>query len=163
MKLRHLEIKDAPYMLEWMKDEHITANFQTDFSSMTLDKVVSFIESSTINNHDLHFAVANDEDEYLGTISLKHIDLVHKKAEYAVCLRAKAQGTNAASFATLSLFEYAFEILGLHRIYLNVYTDNLRANAFYKKIGFEFEGTSIDSLCINNEFKSLNWYAKIKG
>ena len=162
MIFRRLKIGDAPYMLEWMKDSSITSNFRTDFSTMELTNVEDFIKSSLEDKENIHFCVANDDDEYLGTISLKNIDQDNKNAEYAICLRKKAQGTNAASFGTQSLLSYAFNDIGLHRVYLNVYTDNERANAFYIKAGFNYEGKSVDSLRINGIYKSLNWYAKVK-
>ena len=161
MKLRKLEKKDAPFMLEWMHDNEIASNFRANFKEMTIDKVEVFIENSYTES-DQHYAVASDDDEYLGTISLKHIDTVNRCAEYAVCLRKCAQGTGAAEFATQRLFEIAFSNLRLHRVYLNVYTDNVKANRFYQKMGFLYEGCSRDCLLIDGKFKSLNWYVKLE-
>ena len=36
MKLRKLEAKDAPFMLEWMHDEDVVRYMRRDFMSMTL-------------------------------------------------------------------------------------------------------------------------------
>lgn len=164
-KLRYLEDKDAAGMLEWMHAEETKKIFQKDMSSMTEDKVLSFIRAAGENTVDkgfMHYAVVNEADEYLGTISLKDIDNVNKCAEYAVSFRKCAQGTGAASYATSEILRFAFEELGLHRVYLNVLTTNLRANSFYKKMGFKFEGTSRDSLFLNGKYESLNWYAMIR-
>lgn len=70
--LRRLEEKDAPFMLEWMHDEEITAGFQRPFMQTTMEEVVSFIENS-FDEENQSFAFVNEQDEYLGTISLKHI------------------------------------------------------------------------------------------
>ena len=164
-KLRYLKEKDAAGMLEWMHAEETKKIFQKDMSSMTEDNVLSFIRRSgkdTTADGFIHYAVVNEEDEYLGTISLKDIDQVNKCAEYAVSFRKCAQGTGAASFATNEILRIAFEEIGLHRVYLNVLTGNLRANAFYKKMGFVYEGTSEDSLFLNGKYESLNWYAIIR-
>ena len=56
----------------------------------------------------------------------------------------------------------AFYELGLKRVYLNVITENKRANAFYKKIGFVYEGTFKKHILINGELKDLNWYRMLK-
>ena len=154
-KLRHLKEQDAAGMLEWMHSEETKAIFQKDMSSMTEEDVLSFIKCSaedTISKGFVHYAVVNDEDEYLGTISLKDIDQVNKCAEYAVSFRKCAQGTGAASYATSEILRIAFEEIGLHRVFLNVLTTNLRANAFYKKMGFVYEGTSEDSLFLNGKY-----------
>ena len=83
-----------------------------------------------------NFAFVNDEDEYLGTISLKHISHDNDKAEYAVVARKCAQGTGAAKKATEELLEYAFTELALHKVYLSVLEENIRAQKFYEKCGF---------------------------
>ena len=46
MKLRRLEIKDAPMMLEWMHDSDVTKNLKADFKNMTIDDALAFINNS---------------------------------------------------------------------------------------------------------------------
>lgn len=46
MRLRKLELKDAPLMLEWMHDETVVKDMQADFSSKTLEDCNHFILSS---------------------------------------------------------------------------------------------------------------------
>lgn len=162
MRLRPLEAKDAEGMLSWMHDDSINSIFAADFKSFTKDKVLSFIENSDKNKDDLHLACVNDDDEYLGTVSIKHIDREAKNAEYAVSFCKRAHGTGASSFATKEILRIAFYELGLKRVYLNVITENKRANAFYKKIGFVYEGTFKKHILINGELKDLNWYRMLK-
>lgn len=158
--LRRLEEKDAPFMLEWMHDHTINCNFQYPFAEMTLEKVKAFIENS-FDEESQHFAIADEQDEYLGTISLKHISQKDKNAEYAIVTRKKAQGTGAAKQATMELLTYAFEELGLHKIYLNVLSENMRARKFYEKCGFVQEGISKDAIRRNDKYESLVWYGVI--
>lgn len=77
--LRKLEEKDATFMLEWMHDTTINCNFQYPFGEMTIEKVIAFIENSS-NEENKHFAIVDEKDEYLGTISLKHISMKGKNA-----------------------------------------------------------------------------------
>lgn len=160
IKLRKLNYKDIDGMLEWMRDIDIAKNFRFDAKNKSKADIEKFIDNSFCYDEQ-HFAIVNMNNEYLGTISLKNIDLNNKKAEYAICLRKKAIGTGIAREATEKLFEYAYNHLHLHKIYLNVFEENERANQFYKKIGFVLEGKTKDSLLINGKFKNLNWYSKI--
>lgn len=161
IKLRKLDLKDAPFMLEWMHDEESKLIFQNDFASMTEEKVVNFISNSN-DEKNKHFAIVDDkDDEYLGTISLKNIDMKNKNAEYAISTRKKARGIGCNKIATELMIKYGFEELGLHKIYLNVLSTNTRAIKFYKKCGFVYEGTFKDYLLINGEFKNLEWYGII--
>lgn len=156
--LRRLLEKDAPLMLEWMTDPEITRFFRFDASRITIDTCRVFIEGANNQTDTVHFAVVNDKDEYLGTISLKDIDREKRCAEYAISTRKKAHGTGAAMEATRQILKYAFETLGLDRVFLNVLVENERANAFYRKAGFRFVREEPAALELRGESKALNWY-----
>ena len=146
--LRKLQLKDVPLMLEWMHDEEAKHIFQNNFAEIDDVAAKKFVENSF--------------SEYLGTISLKNIDLKNKNAEYAISTRKKARGTGANQKATESLLKYGFDKLQLHRIYVNVLSSNKRAISFYKKCGFIYEGKFKDHLFIDDRYQDLEWYAICK-
>lgn len=162
MKLRELQIKDAPFMLEWMRDKDINRFFAFDSKSVTLESAKNYIENAQGDKENRHYAIVDDEDQYMGTISLKKIDAKNKNAEYAISLRTCAQGKGYASFATKKLLEIAFVELDLFKVYLNVLSYNKRAIAFYEKIGFSYEGEFKHHLVKDGEFQNLKWYAKFR-
>ncbi len=154
-RLRPLEEKDASGMLEWMQDPKIACFFRFDAAAMTLETCLAFIRSPS---EDRHWAIVNGQDEYLGTISLKNIDPEKREAEYAIATRACAHGTGAALAATRQVLTLAFEELHLTRVYLNVLADNIRANKFYQKAGFQLEATEKNALTLRDTPHDLNWY-----
>lgn len=156
--LRKLLPKDADFMLEWMNYDENKTIFQKDFSKMTKEGVLAFIDNS-FTESDHHFAIVDDDDEYLGTISLKNIDMLNKNAEYAISSRKKARGTGSNALATKQIVEYAFKELKLKKVYLNVLSTNVRAKKMYIKSGFVYEGTFKNHLFINNKFEDLEWYS----
>ena len=160
--LRPLLQKDATFMLEWMTDPEITRFFRFDVSQVTADSCRAFIEDANNRTDTVHFAIADETDEYLGTISLKDIDREKRCAEYAISTRKKAHGTGAAMQATRQVLQYAFETLGLEQVYLNVLAENGRANAFYRKAGFHFVREEPAALELRGESKALNWYVICK-
>ena len=118
MVLRELEEKDAKYMLEWMHDPNVYSFLGKDFSSMTIDNCLGFIKSSRKNpGNGRNFAIVDEKDEYMGTISLKNIELEEKRGEYAISCRTKAMGKGFAKAASEELFSYAKDELGLDLIY----------------------------------------------
>lgn len=159
--LRKLEQRDAAYMLEWMRDDSINCNFQFPFWKMTIEKVETFIRNS-FDDENRHFAITGEQDEYLGTISLKHISRKDCNAEYAIVMRKKAQGTGIATQATREIIQYAFEEMGLHKLYLNVLEENQRARALYEKCGFTQEGIAKDAIRIRGNYYNLVWYGLVK-
>lgn len=158
--LRLLKETDAPYMLEWMNDPDIACFFRFDAQKMTADSCREFILKSGEDGRCRHFAIAKkDTDEYLGTVSLKRIDQEKGEAEYAISTRKKAHGTGVAFQATRLIWKIAFEDYRLCRVYLNVLAENQRANAFYRKVGYQFEHCEENAVEIQGVKKNLNWYA----
>ena len=49
MKLRFLQEKDAPLMLEWMHDKNVTEKLRANFAAKTLDGVEVHFEPSSLN------------------------------------------------------------------------------------------------------------------
>lgn len=165
MKLRKLELKDAVGMLEWMRDPEIQKCFRFNTENKSLGDVSEFIqtaETNPIDGKSIHLAIVDENDEYLGTISLKEIDAISKSAEYAISLRKCAQGKGVGSAATREILRMAFEEFGLERIYLNVLADNEVAIQLYEKIGFIYEGKFRNHLFLRGEYKTLKWYSMLK-
>lgn len=162
-KLRNLKEKDCEGMLDWMHDPTINYLYTDKIKNATMDSVTAFIKDAEElgrNGKTYHYAIVDESDEYLGTISLKNIEPV-KGAEYAISMRSIAQGKGIASWATKEILKKAFHELALNRVYLNVLSDNEHANQFYIKNGFRYEGESKMCIQIGEEVKSLKWYAML--
>lgn len=157
MKLRQLEQKDAPLMLEWMHDPDVVRYMHTDFASKTLEDCKRFIQASESSKADLHYAITNDADEYMGTVSLKHIR--DRKAEFGITVRACAMGKGYAQFGMQSIIEKGFSEQGLDEIYWCVSSENDRALRFYDKNGYERCGDPETSLYYTpEETAGMKWY-----
>lgn len=163
--IRRLELRDLPHMYEWMHDEKVTANLQADFASFSMEKVENFIKSAMEQNEEnenIHYAIVDENDEYMGTISLKNINKKDKNAEYAIVTRAKAHGKGYAAAATKDILKIGFEELGLEKIYLYVSVNNIGANKFYKKCNFIEEGVFRKHIMINGKLEDIRWYSVLK-
>ncbi len=141
-RLRELDIKDAEYMLEWMKDPEINRFFKFSLDSISIENAVHFIRRAVRENMEndepsnLHFAIVNGADEYYGTVSLKNIDWQEKSAEYAISTRAIAKHRGYGQFATREILKIAFEKLRLEQVFLYVLQNNEAAIKMYRKCGF---------------------------
>ena len=154
--IRRLEEKDADRMLEWMRDPDITQFLQIGGKDTSKEQVLDFIRSANEDHENLHMAIVNPDDEYQGTVSLKHIDHEKKEAEYAISMHPSALGTGAAMEGTHLITDYAFKVLNLRRIYLYVQEGNQRAIRFYEKCGLKKTHTSL--MIIHNSKKAICWY-----
>nr|WP_297705278.1 GNAT family N-acetyltransferase [uncultured Butyrivibrio sp.] len=135
MRLRHLELKDAPLMLEWMHDKSVVKDLNTNFGTKTIKDCTSFIEGSREVKENLHLAIVDDSDEYMGTISLKHI--AERCAEFGIAIRTVAMGKGYAREAMDKMLEKAFSDYQLDKVYWCVDPKNERALRFYDKNGYK--------------------------
>ena len=162
MHLRKLEMKDAHRMLMWMHDMDVVGNLKTDFMSKTIMDVNNFISSSQEDRNNIHLAIASDEDEYMGTVSLKNISDL--SAEFAIAVCADAMGRGYAWFGMESIIMKAFEEYGLESVYWCVSRDNKRAVRFYDKHNFhEVLDVTDNVLKRYSGVDNLKWYSVLKG
>ncbi len=134
MRIRKLNKKDAPYMLEWMHDCSVTRFLKKDFSGKTTDDCLKFIEGADDETVNLHLAVVNDADEYMGTVSLKQI--CHNTAELGIVMRKCAIGEGYASFCLKEIIAYSYRNRGIDEIYWCTDPENIRAVRFFDNNGF---------------------------
>lgn len=158
VRLRNLQQKDLNAMKVWMNDNDTIKVFAHDFRQMTDRDILDFIENS-ISYSNKHFAIVNRNDEYMGTVSLKNINVKDLNAEYAIVVSPPYRGGLVAYKASQLILEYAFRQLKLQRVYLNVLADNITAIKFYEKFGFKFEGVFRKHILHDNTLKDLKWYA----
>lgn len=135
MRLRNLTISDAPLMLEWMHDNDVVKELRADFNQKTLEDCVQFITSAADYTSNMHLAIADDNDEYIGTVSLKH--LRNGTAEFGITIRSCAMGRGYARFGMEEIINKGFTELNLKYIYWCVSPYNTRAIRFYEKNGYK--------------------------
>lgn len=172
MKLRELELRDAPLMLEWMHDDSVVHDLSTNFASKTLQDCESFIASAladceavkTGSDGDLHLAIVSDENEYMGTVSLKHINRSSGSAEFAITVRKAAMSKGYSWYGMVEIIRIGFEELDLQSIYWCVSEKNARACHFYDKHKFHVVVDVPENIAARySTVPDLRWYAVLPG
>lgn len=134
--IRRLEEKDACKMLEWMHDDDVVFFLDANFKYKTIDDCYCFIRNSFCDNINKHFAIVDDNNEYMGTVSIKNINYEKKIAEMAIVLRKCAMGKGYSKKALEEIFEYGSKQLEINTFYWYVNPLNIRAIKFYDKNGY---------------------------
>lgn len=158
IKLRRLHKSDEIFISEWMNDPTITKNFTFSKHPLTNEQIHQFVIHS-FTNVNRHYAIVKEDNEYLGTVSLKSINLIPNSAEYAIVLRKSVQGLGVAKIATDLILKIAFEELKLNTVYLNVYQSNVKAYKFYEKYGFALDDEFSHVNMPNELSKHLRFYS----
>ena len=90
---------------------------------------------------------------HAGNIGFMHLDWTARCAEFGIfigdtSLWDKGYGTEAVNL----LLVHGFQTLNLNRIYLRVFSTNLRALRSYEKTGFVLEGTLRQAVYRHGQF-----------
>lgn len=163
--LRHLRIGDASRMLEWMHNEDVIKDLHTDFLKKEIKDCEEFIRRSEENKSSVHFAVTNENDLYLGTVSLRIIE--DRTAEFAIVMHPDAIGKGLSKQAMDNILEYGFNVLNLVMIFWCVSQNNIRAVRFYDSRPFkkiDIKGLSsiyqyVRQRYTDEEIDGYEWYA----
>lgn len=164
MKLRELEKKDAPLMLEWMHDEDVVGNLKGNFKEKSLQDCEDFIMSAQNKEKNIHLAIVSDEDEYMGTVSIKSIDRENNSGEFAITVRKTAMSRGYSWWGMEEIIRLAFEKYNLDSVYWCVSRKNERAVRFYDKHNFH-EAVDIPQIVLERYkgMDDLKWYSVLKG
>ena len=162
--LRPITLNDEELILKWRNDPSVKSNFifREELTREVHEKwmkqkvetgeVIQFIIEEKIGDHEIP----------IGSVYLQKVDLQNMNAEYGIFIgetnaRGKGYGTECANL----ILKFAFETLGLHKVYLRVLGDNVIAQRSYMKAGFIKEGRFIDHLKIEGKYHDLIFMAAL--
>lgn len=154
--LRLMTNEDTDNIIRWRNKEEVRENFiyQKPFTKAGHENwIKTMIDTGKAVQMMIVLA---DGDRPIGSVYLRDIDMEHKKAEYGIFIGepdcfSKGYGTEAAELMT----EYAFSRLGLHKIMLRVYADNVRAIKSYEKAGFVQEAYLKEDVLIGGKYRDI--------
>lgn len=142
LRLRPLEKSDAPNLVQWMNDVDVT-RYLSHYLPMTLEEEEIWIaERHKKYPHHIVWGIEMRETSRLiGTVGLHLIDHRSGIATLGISIGEKTEwGKGYGTEAVERVVAFAFEVLNLRKVTLEVYGSNGRAQACYKKCGFRKEG-----------------------
>ncbi len=119
----------------------------------TRKEVNSFFLKSIKDNDRFHFLIISPDNRIIGECVINEIDYKIKSANFRIGIfQITEQGKGLGTWAAETMRDFAFEILKLHRLSLNVFSFNKRAEKCYLKAGFKREGVLRDAVINGNEY-----------
>lgn len=165
MRIREHKKSDATLMFEWMSDNSITKWLHGDYTNVDIQDAIDFIENANCNQNESYFAIVTDEDMYVGTTSLQHINENVGLAEFTIVVCKNAMAKGYAWQGMLETLDYAFDELNLESVYWYVARDNAQALRFFSKHGFVPLDDDIPTEIIEKHLNEQNlvWFSVIRG
>ncbi len=140
--LRPLSLKDAPRFCHWLADPEVT-NFLSvhGHKPPTIKEEKDWIKKASKEKNAAHFSIDTLNGVHIGSIALRDIDFINKKAEYGIVIGDKKYwGQGCGTEACRLIVNYGFRRLKLHNIYLSCIAFNIRGIKSYQKVGFKIQG-----------------------
>ncbi|MBP3040998.1 GNAT family N-acetyltransferase [Bacillaceae bacterium Marseille-Q3522] len=106
--------------------------------------------------------IEKDNGELVGEVVLNDFEESTLNVNFRILIGASGRGKGLGSEAAALFLRYGFEVLGLHKIELEVYSFNPRAEKVYKKNGFILEGVKRESFRYNDEYIDTKIYGMLK-
>ncbi|GAA1694815.1 GNAT family protein [Fodinicola feengrottensis] len=142
LTIDHLDGEVA--MLADPQVRRLTGTHQT----FTEERIRKFLLTRPDQHDRADYAVLHQPDRaYLGSLALFDLDEENASMAYRIALgRTLPYGQGLGTQATRMIVDFAFDLVGLHRVHLEVYDFNRRAQRAYEKSGFGVEGRQRDAL-----------------
>lgn len=164
LALRPLQHSDAQEVLRWINNEEIVKNFQFFTGTFTVAEELRYIFKMEDSPNDLLLGVVTaDTGELIGTCGLHEIDFKNCTARLGIIIGKKEHWNEGyASEAIRALLDWAFTIMDLHKVYLNVFVTNTKSIYLYGEAGFRVEGVLRKEYKIRGEYVDMLRMAILK-
>jgi RimJ/RimL family protein N-acetyltransferase len=136
----HLD--DTCAALEDAESRRLTGTHAT----FTREQVLAHLQRVGPDDDRADWAVTLPDGTYLGEVVLNELDDENACMNLRIALAPGWPGRGFGTEAVTAVLDHAFGAVGLHRVELDVYDVNPRAQRSYEKAGFVVEGHQRDTL-----------------
>lgn len=121
--------------------------------SYSYEEVTSFFESCIDDSTRYDFILIDSDDHIIGESVINEIDEDVRSANFRIVIfHPQSQGKGIGTWMIDQTLSFAFDVLHLHRVSLNVFSFNKRAIHAYQKAGFRIEGVLRDVIKNDHEY-----------
>lgn len=161
--LSPLRAGDKEVLFEWINDSDLV-RFSAPFAPVSWDDHSDWFEGIQDRKDHVIFTIRlAPNDKLVGVVQLRNIHPVHRSAELIIRIGSETdRGHGIGRTAIEKCLFHAWNDLNLHRVYLNVFADNVRAVRAYESAGFLREGCMKESAYIDGRFVDVILMATVR-
>ncbi len=136
--------------------------FHADYEITDTEQWVNSCINAWNDKSGFRYLIFNTQThDILGAVGLERIVWTHKIGELGYWVASKAINQGVATTAAMLAIVDGFKVHGLHRIEINILTNNIASNHVANNIGAVFEGAFRNKLFHNGKSNMANCYSLI--
>ncbi len=159
VRLRGIEREDIPTFVRWFNDPEVR-QYLLMYAPMSTAQEERWFQGRLERADDHLFAIeahVGDQWIHIGSCGLHKIDWKNRNAVFGIALGEKARwGQGYGTDAARTMLRFAFGELNLHRVELEVFDYNPRAQRCYEKAGYRLEGTRRQALFRDGRYHDVH-------
>ncbi len=160
VRLRGVERTDLPRFQAWLNDPEVTEGLSVYLPLSMIDEEQWFDKTSEMGPEEKPLAIELNDDgawRLIGNSGFMHLEWTNRSAEIGLFIGDKSVWNKGYGTEVMQLLlRHGFETLNLHRIYLRVFSTNLRARRSYEKAGFVMEGTMREAVYRHGRYADIH-------
>lgn len=122
-------------------------------AAFSREEVLSFLRSAVESPDCCLFLVFAPDGRMIGESVINEIDFALRCANFRIAIyRPAERGRGIGSWMVQTTRDFAFEVLKLHRLSLDVFSFNTQAEQVYRKAGFQREGVLRDAVLDGGQY-----------
>jgi len=155
-RIRPLSINDIDNLMTWINDPEIVHRYAYFTKPISRKEELKWLKTKIESKTDFFYAIENSKGTYVGNVAIEKIHWPAKHGRLSITIGNKKERGKGHAFRAINLvLNKAFNELGLHRVYLIVTTENLKAQHIFKKCGFKIEGLLREHYIIDEQFVDM--------
>lgn len=142
IRLRAVEREDIKAFHQYVNDPEVTRGLSLYVPMSMADEESWFNSRRDPNEKPLSIEIRKGKNwKLIGNCGIFGIEMPNHSAELGIVIGEKSEWDKGYGAEAMTLLlRHGFETLNLHRLFLRVYADNVRAVRSYEKAGFVLEG-----------------------
>ncbi len=157
--LRPITMEDTDLVIKWRNDENVVRNFIYR-KPISREEHINWMEQKVAVGKVIQFIICDIQtDKPMGVVYIQNIEEEHSKAEEGIFLGEKeAFGRGIGTEAAKLMIQYAFEVLGLHKLTARVLAYNMASRKMHESAGYKQEAYFEQELYLDGKYEDLVFY-----
>ena len=159
--LRAIERSDLPQLLEW-RNRPEYRQYYREYRELSFTNQEKWYENIVLNDpKTIMFSIIDlSNQELMGACGLCYINWIDRNADFSIYIGADNLyiDDKYAHDAAVTMAGYAFNELGLHRLWSEIYSFDIAKKRFFETLGFTLEGQHKETHWSNGKWHDSLFY-----